>query len=42
MMEIGQELHWETYTRFVVYLNDSKHLDRHVWANSEDPDQTAP
>ena len=25
-----------------AYRNDPKFLDRYVWANSEDPDQTAP
>ena len=25
-----------------VYRNDPKFLDRYAWANSEDPDQTAP
>ena len=25
-----------------VYRNDPKFLDRQVWANSADPDQTAP
>ena len=24
------------------YLNDHKFSDKHVWANSADPDQTAP
>ena len=27
---------------FTVYHNDPKFLDRQVWANSADPDQTAP
>ena len=26
----------------IVYHNDPKFLDRQVWANSADPDQTAP
>ena len=25
-----------------IYRNDPKFSDRHVWANSADPDQTAP
>ena len=25
-----------------IYRNDSKFLDRYVWADSVDPDQTAP
>ena len=26
----------------ILYRNDPKFLDRQVWANSDDPDQTAP
>ena len=26
----------------IIYRNDSKFSDRHAWANSVDPDQTAP
>ena len=28
--------------RIMYYRNDPKFLDRQVWANSADPDQTAP
>ena len=30
------------YTNFHQYCNDRKFLDRYAWANSADPDQTAP
>ena len=28
--------------KYVKYCNDPKFLDKQVWANSADPDQTAP
>ena len=33
---------WETDDRVLLYCNDLKFSDRQVWANSTDPDQTAP
>ena len=27
---------------YSIYYNDPKFLDRYAWANSADPDQTAP
>ena len=32
---------WSAYL-FLIYHNDPKFLDRQVWANSADPDRTAP
>ena len=33
---------WVNFNKTTCYRNDPKFLDRLVWANSADPDQTAP
>ena len=36
------EIKIKTFIPLQEYRNDPKFLDRQVWANSADPDQTAP
>ena len=36
------EIKIKTFILLQEYRNDPKFLDRQVWANSADPDQTAP
>ena len=37
-----QKLVKKNYLKVLVYRNDPKFSDRQFWANSADPDQTAP
>ena len=42
IVEIFGEILQFPWCQIYMYSNDPKFLDRQVWANSADPDQTAP